>query len=80
MDGAHRVNADFGIIINNKQDLQRIKSSVHNRMQARRAILPDITAPSPPIIALGDATFVVNNRRRYVGRRHPRDPNDIDSR
>jgi hypothetical protein len=80
MDGARRVAADLDIIIDNKHDLQRIKSSVHNRMQARKATLPDIVAPSPPIVALGDATIAVNNRRRFAGRRRPRNPNDIDSR
>jgi len=63
MDGARRVVADYDIIIDNKQDLQRIKSSVHNRMQAKKAILPDIDARSPPIVALGDATIVVNKSR-----------------
>ena len=48
MDGARRVAANYGIIMDNKQDLQRIKSSVHNRMQSRKGILMDIAARSPP--------------------------------
>ncbi len=66
MDGARCVAVDFGIIIDNKHDIQRIKSSLHSGIQARKAVLPDFIAPSPPIVALGDATIVVNSRRRYV--------------
>ena len=36
MDGARRVAVDYDIIIDSKQDFQRIKSSVHNRMQAKK--------------------------------------------
>ena len=77
MDGVRRAVAEFGIITDNKHDLQRIKST-HIRMQIRKTSLPDVAARSPHLVALGDETDALeNNRRRYVGRRLSRDPNDI---